>query len=144
MCGISGLIIKERQALPLEEIGDLMNQSLKHRGPDDNGVWIDKDIGLLLNHTRLSINDLSEGGKQPMLSKNKRYIIVFNGEIYNHIELKKEINDLSGDRNWKGHSDTEVLLELIDTWGLKIALDKIIGMFAFGLYDQKLKELYSC
>tara|TARA_Y100001968_G_C19448760_1_gene767059 strand:+ start:2771 stop:4717 length:1947 start_codon:yes stop_codon:yes gene_type:complete len=134
MCGISGIIINERCSLPLENLGISMNQELKHRGPDNSGHFLDINQGLLLNHTRLSINDLSKKGNQPMTSKSGRYVIVFNGEIYNHIELKKELKS-----NWDGNSDTEVLLAGIEEWGLETTLNNSIGMFAFALYDQKEK-----
>ena len=142
MCGISGIVFKNRQRLPIEEIGDKMNKALYHRGPDDNGIWTNQNEGILLNHTRLSINDLTTAGKQPMVSYNSRYVLTFNGEIYNFKELRKELEVLNEFIPWKGNSDTEVLLELINYLGIKKTLMKLKGMFAFALYDQREKKLF--
>ena len=137
MCGISGLIKKQEISLNIENIGREMNSKLKHRGPDDAGIYYNHSIGLLINHTRLSINDVSSNGHQPMESNSGRYIISFNGEIYNFQNLKKEIETCAYQINWKGHSDTEIFLAAIDIWGLDITLKKAIGMFAIALYDKQ-------
>tara|TARA_Y100001968_G_scaffold333938_1_gene401422 strand:+ start:110 stop:2056 length:1947 start_codon:yes stop_codon:yes gene_type:complete len=137
MCGISGLIKTQKCSLDLKDLGNKMNENLRNRGPDDSGIFYDNQKGILINHTRLSINDLSTNGHQPMESNSRRYIISFNGEIYNFTNLKKEIENSSYEVYWKGHSDTEVLLAAIDHWGLKDSLKKIIGMFAIALYDKE-------
>ena len=136
MCGINGIFSIE-QSLPVA-IDDLirnMNNALTHRGPDDEGVFIDHQAGLALGHRRLSIIDLSPSGHQPMEdpSKNK---IVFNGEIYNYQEIKNKINS----HDFKTTSDTEVLMSLLATKGVS-ALDELNGMFAFAFYNQSAREL---
>ena len=141
MCGISGLIYKGGSLLNMEELGREMNSNLKHRGPDDSGIYYNNKIGILINHTRLAINDLSNNGHQPMESNSGRYIISFNGEIYNFCKLRKEIENSSYQINWKGHSDTEILLSAIDIWGLEHTLNKVIGMFSIALYDKREETL---
>ncbi len=142
MCGIVGfwdLKKKYRSEKILSIIND-MTKTLDHRGPDSKGCWINKDKNLALGHRRLSILEISNLGKQPMESKNKRYIIVFNGEIYNFIDL---INDLKKDgTNIDTKSDTRVLLEAFSYWGIKKTINKISGMFAFSLWDNYKKKLY--
>jgi len=113
-----------------------MITSLFHRGPDDEGTWIDRKYGIALGHRRLSILDLSSAGHQPMHSKSGRYVIVFNGEIYNHKQIREELEELSGCQ-WAGHSDTEVILSSVEEWGLEGALKRFIGMFAIALWDRK-------
>ncbi|WP_413677058.1 asparagine synthase (glutamine-hydrolyzing) [Prochlorococcus marinus] len=142
MCGIAGLICKDRQILALDEIGSKMNTSLLNRGPDDSGIWIDNDIGILLSHTRLSVNDLSKAGHQPMLSSSNRFVLTFNGEIYNHWDLRQELEITQGSQNWKSHSDTETLIQAIECWGVYKTLTKLIGMFAFGIFDRKENKFY--
>lgn len=110
-----------------------MTDAIAHRGPDDTGVWSDQSAGLGLAHRRLSILDLSPAGHQPMFSASGRYVIAFNGEIYNHLELRAELPALP----WRGHADTETLLAAIDAWGLKSTLEKSVGMFAFALWDRE-------
>ena len=129
MCGISGIISKSdvRQIIFAENF----NKILKHRGPDGNGIWYSKKNDVCFFHTRLAIQDLSNNGHQPMISSSNRYIISFNGEIYNHLKLRKLIPGFK----WRGLSDTETLLELIDHFGINETLNKIEGMFAFALYD---------
>ncbi|MEO7244927.1 MAG: asparagine synthetase B, partial [Rubrivivax sp.] len=113
-----------------------MTERLVHRGPDDAGHWIDGAIGVALGHRRLSIVDLSPAGHQPMVSPSGRYVIAFNGEIYNHLELRTMLE--RGGRAppaWRGHSDTESLLAAFDAIGPEAALQASIGMFAFALWD---------
>ena len=131
MCGICGYI--SSKDINIEE----MNSSIIHRGPDNQGIFFDKDIGL--GHTRLSILDLSEESNQPMVSRSKRYILVYNGEIYNFIELKKELEALGV--IFRRHSDTEVVLEGFGQWGTAL-FEKLNGMFAFSIYDKELNRLY--
>lgn len=135
MCGIAGYIGNYNPEKCLKE----MLSTLKHRGPDDNGYWSDTNVGLA--HTRLSILDTSRLGHQPMISKSGRYVIVFNGEIYNHLDLRDELKKDSK-FSWRGSSDTETLLTCIEVWGVDKTLKKIMGMYAFSIFDRKKKSLY--
>ena len=138
MCGIVGFIAKDHfDFIPV--LGDMID-CINHRGPDDKGVWVDANNGVGLGHARLSILDLSSAGHQPMNSMSSRFTIVFNGEIYNHKSLRKELNNC-GVLDWKGWSDTEVLLMAIETWGIDLTLKKIIGMFAFAVWDKQQRTL---
>ena len=123
MCGIAG-IIDFKDSLNVKDI-HLMMKTIKHRGPDDEGLYVDGNIAL--GHVRLSIRDLSKAGHQPMFSCDKRYCIIFNGEIYNHNFLRTELESIAH-RNWLGHSDTETLLVAIEQWGLDKPLKKSKGM----------------
>ena len=118
-----------------------MNSAISHRGPDTNGAWLDKNSGIVLGHQRLSIIDLSVTGNQPMQSSSSRFILTYNGEIYNHLKIRRELEKTSSNIKWRGSSDTETLLEAIDFWGIEITLKKIEGMFAFGLWDKKTRCL---
>jgi len=117
-----------------------MTESLRHRGPDASGDFFDDVNGLGLGHRRLSILDLSEQGSQPMESHSGRYVITYNGEVYNAPELRAELDQVAS-RSWRGHSDTEVLLEAVETWGIEEALRRSNGMFAFGLWDRRERAL---
>lgn len=140
MCGLTGfLLADQRQYGQRDAIVRKMASTLSHRGPDDSGVWIDDRVALA--HRRLSILDLSPAGHQPMRSSSGRYVIVFNGEIYNHLELRKELEASDYVSGWHGHSDTETLLAAISAWGLVSALKKCVGMFAFALWDTHAHEL---
>src|SRR4029077_18856942 len=119
-------------------IAEAMGQSISHRGPDDSGVWIDNESGLVLAHRRLSVVDLSPAGHQPMFSPDRRYVIVFNGEIYNHLALRKELGNLP----WRGHSDTETLLACFDACVVEPTLKRAVGMFAFALWDRASRLLF--
>ena len=144
MCGIAGLwLINSSPEPEIRETLDRMVKAIAHRGPDDSGLWTNEKIGLGLGHRRLSILDLSAAGHQPMVSKSGRYLIVFNGEIYNHLELRHQL-EIEGclRNNWHGLSDTETLIEAIELWGLKKTLDLISGMFAFALWDKERKKLF--
>jgi asparagine synthase (glutamine-hydrolysing) len=140
MCGIAGFW----QAQPenkesLLETARAMARTLVHRGPDDGGVWVDPESNIGLCHRRLSIIDLSSAGHQPMGSTCGRYIIVFNGEIYNFLELKRELLNLG--RTFRGTSDTEVLLEGLAEWGIAKLVPRLNGMFAFAVWDRLEKVL---
>lgn len=138
MCGIVGYISNSK--IDHQTVIQKMMDALSHRGPDDDGYWIDDNYGVVLGHRRLSILDLSQEGYQPMLSACDRYVLVFNGEIYNFIELRKEL-ELLGHR-FRGHSDTEIMLAAISQWGLENAVTKFNGMFAFALWDKKERLLH--
>jgi asparagine synthase (glutamine-hydrolysing) len=112
-----------------------MRQTLAHRGPDGHGLWCDPAAGVALAHTRLAILDLSAAGHQPMVSGSGGLVIVFNGEIYNHRDLRRQVEQTAR-IDWKGHSDTEILLEAIAAWGAESTLKRIVGQFAFALWDR--------
>src|SRR5687767_10425379 len=119
-----------------------MAGSLAHRGPDDQGVWTDRESGIAFAHRRLSIVDLSAAGHQPMASKDGRWMLSYNGEIYNHAALRSELEESGrAPQAWAGHSDTETLVECIAAWGLEAALAKSVGMFAISLWDHKERRL---
>lgn len=141
MCGIAGFIADPDRALPLERIATAMADTLRHRGPDDAGVWTDPAHGIALAHRRLSIVDLSPAGHQPMISACQRYVLSFNGEIYNHAELRAELERAGQAPPWRGHSDTEVLLAAAAAWGLPRALEQSVGMFALALWDRHARTL---
>jgi asparagine synthase (glutamine-hydrolysing) len=140
MCGIAGLLggLDSNN----EDVLRSMARAIAHRGPDDEGVWLDREAGVGLAHRRLSIVDLSPLGHQPMLSSDGRYVIVFNGEIYNHVDLRTELG-ASGRHSgaWRGHSDTETLIEAIAAWGLQATLERCVGMFALALWDKRARSL---
>ena len=121
-----------------------MNERLKHRGPDDKGTWIDNKKVVSFSHRRLSIVDLSEAGHQPMISKCGRYVIVFNGEIYNHRLIRNQIETYTNNSKsilWEGQSDTETILEAISIWGFEKSINKFIGMFSIACWDKEKNEL---
>jgi asparagine synthase (glutamine-hydrolysing) len=143
MCGIAGFLDpKRRLSAPMEQILNMLTV-LAHRGPDNHGVWFDSSMGIGLGHRRLSIMDLSSEGNQPMVSRGGRYVIAYNGEIYNHREVRKDLEKSTDELIvWRGHSDTEVLLAAIEEWGLNSVLRRINGMFAFVLWDRKEQILH--
>lgn len=136
MCGIAGMW--GTGSIAPGAVVPAMTAALRHRGPDSSDVWSSSDGSIGLGHSRLAIVDLSEYGRQPMKSRSARFVIVFNGEIYNHLELR---NKLSGEFSWRGHSDTETILEAIEQWGLEQALKSTVGMFAIGLWDRQNSTL---
>ena len=118
-----------------------MGESLAHRGPDDSGVWCDHNSEIALSHQRLSILDLSSAGHQPMISTSGRFVTVFNGEIYNHLEIRDELQKEEAQPDWLGHSDTETFLAAVEAWGLEDTLRQTVGMFALALWDRKERPL---
>lgn len=135
MCGLAGFLsFSGPDAAP---IALRMADALAHRGPDDHGLWQEEAVGLALAHRRLAIVDLSPAGHQPMVSAGGRYVVVFNGEIYNHLTLRKDL----GERPWRGHSDTETLLAAVESWGLAKTLDRLVGMFSLALWDRQDRTL---
>src|SRR5258708_17573444 len=141
MCGIAGFIGVQPGAGPcgLDGVAIAMTRSLQHRGPDDQGQWIDRDAGAALVHLRLSIVDLSPAGHQPMTSADGRYVIIFNGEAYSFQEIRKDLE--ARGVSFRGHSDTEVILESITLFGLGATLKRMIVMFAIALWDKKERTL---
>ena len=141
MCGIAGFWnphgLNEGHA---RDILTDMTNVIRHRGPDDSGSWTDAAAGIALGFRRLSILDLSPTGHQPMESETSRYVIIFNGEIYNFQELRREL--LNGGHRFRGRSDTEVLLAAVSAWGVQEALQRFNGMFAFALWDRELRTLH--
>lgn len=140
MCGIAGFWHPTASYNPTD-VAHSMHVAIAHRGPDDFGVQTIDTVGLTLIHRRLSILDLSSAGHQPMQSLNKRWTIVFNGEIYNHAVLKHELETQFGVLPWRGHSDTETLLMAFEHWGIEATLVKLVGMFAIALYDAQTRQL---
>lgn len=134
MCGIAGLFFPKHQ-VALDSAIKAMTGSIAYRGPDDQGHYVAQERGLALGHLRLAIVDLSSTGAQPMSSSSARYVISYNGEIYNTSELRRRVEERRGPQAWRGRSDTEVLLEAIETLGIEAALDAANGMFAFALWD---------
>ena len=138
MCGITGICNYRED--PEENIKK-MNAKLIRRGPDAGGFWIEKNDRVVMGHRRLSIIDLTDNGSQPMVSKNERYVITFNGEIYNYKTLYRQMIMDGAQKKMRGESDTEILIEAIAFYGVKKALSYVKGMFAFALYDRKEKKI---
>jgi asparagine synthase (glutamine-hydrolysing) len=144
MCGIVGYA-SSTASITKMELSDTvarMANTLHHRGPDGSGTWVDQDAGIGLGHRRLAVIDLSEHGRQPMISASGRYVVTFNGEIYNFHEIRHELDTIGVTQAWRGHSDTEVLLAAIDAFGLDITVNKCVGMFAFALWDRAERVLH--
>lgn len=160
MCGLTGFLQPRGfAAATAEALAGRMADTLAHRGPDSSGTWVDGAAGIALAHRRLSILDLSAAGHQPMLSPSGRYVIAFNGEIYNHLDLRRQLDDNAAETGlaeraaadgvsspptvpWRGHSDTETLLAGFDFWGIEATLTRILGMFALALWDRADHVLY--
>lgn len=139
MCGIAGIFVRSEAAFRPGEVAAGMAARLVHRGPDDAGLWIDETAGVALAHRRLSIIDTSSGGHQPMASPSGRYTIAYNGEIYNFYEIRQDL--IGAGATFRTQSDTEVLLAAIETWGLTAALARVVGMYAFALWDARARQL---
>lgn len=138
MCGLAGFCDAEGGDLSfLRSRGLGMAAALAHRGPDAGAVWVDPEAGAVLAHRRLSVVDLSPAGAQPMVSACGRWVIAYNGEIYNAAEVARDLPGIA----WRGHSDTEILLEACAAWGVREALPRFIGMFAFALWDRAERRL---
>lgn len=137
MCGFAGILGRDART----EVALNMAAAIINRGPDDVGVWADVDASIALAHRRLSVVDLSPAGHQPMASISDRYVIVFNGEIYNHLDMRTELEKSGVAFQWRGHSDTETLLAGIEVWGLEATLQRSTGMFAIALWDKQTSVL---
>lgn len=139
MCGLAGAL---RSGGSVDkDVVRRMNEAIAHRGPDDFGVWSDADAGITVGHRRLAIVDLSAAGHQPMMSVSGRFVLAFNGEIYNHLDIRVELERAGHAPAWRGHSDTETLLAGISAWGLEATLARCNGMFAIALWDRETREL---
>ena len=143
MCGIAGILEPARRGIAdLRQRLEPMNGLLAHRGPDADGLWIDTDAGIGLGHRRLSIVDVTPAGAQPMASADGRWITTYNGELYNTAELRSEVERANPDVRWRGHSDTEVLLEAVSLWGVVEAIKRCNGMFALAFWDRRERRLW--
>ena len=139
MCGLAGALTFAPSRGARAEI-EAMTAVLRHRGPDAGAVFADESAGIALGHRRLAVIELSERGAQPMHSANGRFVLVFNGEIYNHLALRRELNATQV-VEWRGTSDTETLIECFAAWGVAPTLDRAVGMFAFALWDRAERQL---
>ena len=139
MCGIAGFLTGSNGQGSLADIAGAMSGSLNHRGPDDHGMWVDAEAGVALAHRRLSIVELSQAGHQPMVSGDGRYVMSYNGEVYSHEDMRPAL--IARGVNFRGRSDTEVILESIAAFGLDKTLPQLIGMFAIALWDRHARTL---
>jgi asparagine synthase (glutamine-hydrolysing) len=138
MCGIAGVF--GDGGADLGRTVEAMVASIRYRGPDDIGVCCEPPVGLGLGHARLSVLDLSLDGHQPMVSASGRYVISYNGEVYNFLDLHRELEEYGA--KFRGHSDTEVMLAAIERWGVESAVTRFVGMFAFVLWDRADQVLH--
>ncbi len=142
MCGIAGFWTARPSICgDLESQATRMANAIAHRGPDDSGAWADELAGIALGHRRLSIIDLSPAGHQPMASASGRFVMAFNGEIYNHLGIRAELRAVGVAPTWRGHSDTETLLAGFESWGIEATLKRTVGMFAIALWDREERTL---
>ena len=118
-----------------------MIAAISYRGPDDSGAWYNEKQGIALGHARLAIVDLSSAGHQPMTSAGDRFVIAFNGEIYNHLDLRDQLESQGSAPSWRGYSDTETLLACFSAWGVEATLKATVGMFALALWDKQAQQL---
>ncbi|MGC5327273.1 asparagine synthase (glutamine-hydrolyzing) [Brevibacillus sp. SYSU BS000544] len=137
MCGFAGIVNynKTFSNSSLTAVLKQMTDAINYRGPDGEGYWVDESLGIGLGHRRLSIIDLSSNGHQPIVSQNGRYVMIYNGEVYNHQQLARELDSLGYQR--KGHSDTEIILACFEAWGIDQSIQRFVGMFAIALFDRK-------
>ena len=143
MCGFAGFFGPLRSSSASDDLATLerMGNAIAHRGPDDSGQWADPDSRIGLSHRRLAIVDLTAAGHQPMHSANGRYVLAFNGEIYNHMDLRAELDKSGLAPSWRGHSDTETLLASFAAWGVQKTVERAIGMFAMAVWDREYRKL---
>jgi asparagine synthase (glutamine-hydrolysing) len=143
MCGIAGLcVLPSNFSADLELIATRMGATIEHRGPDASGRWHNAELGVALAHQRLAVVDLTPAGQQPMASATGRYVIAFNGEFYNHLKLRNELEVLGLAPPWRGHADTETILAAIEAWGLESALNRSAGMWSMALVDRQERLLH--
>jgi asparagine synthase (glutamine-hydrolysing) len=141
VCGIAGLFTAGKDPRSVATVAQ-MTETLRHRGPDGDGLWSDMEAGVALGHRRLSIIDVSPQGAQPMISAGGRFVMVFNGEIYNHGDLRAELEASGAAPAWRGHSDSEILLQAIEAWGFEPALRRAEGQMAIVVWDRIERRLY--
>lgn len=142
MCGITGVLFGCARGSAFD-IVTRMAEQIVHRGPDGQGEWIDTDVGIGLAHRRLAVLDISPAGHQPMVSASGRFVIVYNGEIYNYLAIRRELDAKNlAPEKWRGHSDTEVILAAIEAWGVETATKHFVGMFAIAVWDRQEKKLF--
>jgi asparagine synthase (glutamine-hydrolysing) len=142
MCGIAGVLRPGGgEDSTLAGLAARMTETMMRRGPDAGGTWTNAAAGVGFGHRRLSILDLSEAGAQPMRSECGRLTVTFNGELYNHLDIRADLEASGAAPNWRGHSDTETLLYAVRAWGAATALQRFVGMFAFALWDEKERTL---
>ena len=141
MCGLAGFLGgRARDGDTALNVLRLMTETIVHRGPDADGHWLDAQAGIALGHRRLAVVDLSAAGAQPMQAESGRYVIAFNGEIYNHLNLRADLDGCCSP-GWRGHSDTETLLACFDCWGVEATIKKCNGMFAIAVWDRQTQTL---
>ncbi|MCU1586450.1 MAG: asnB [Microbacteriaceae bacterium] len=141
MCGICGCYQDPSGSPIAPSVITKMNERISHRGPDGGGQWVDATVGLMLGHRRLAIQDITAAGHQPMVSPSGNLILSFNGEIYNHLELRDALAAQGQAPEWAGHSDTETLLACLEAWGVEVTLGAAVGMFSLALWDRDSLEL---
>jgi asparagine synthase (glutamine-hydrolysing) len=141
MCGIAGFLSPAPLAPEAQHWARAMGDRLRHRGPDGRDEWLDAQAGIALAHRRLAIVDLTDAGRQPMASADGRWVITFNGEIYNHLALRQQLEAQGRAPAWRGHSDTETLLAAVAAWGVEVAIGRTVGMFALALWDRQDRAL---
>ena len=144
MCGIAGFWAHDTAGAPADATATAlaMADRIRYRGPDDRGAWCDTDAGYAVAHRRLAILDLSPAGHQPMRSASERWVLTYNGEIYNHLHLREQLAAAHAAPRWRGHSDTETLLAAVEAWGVESTLKRSVGMFAFALWDRAERTLW--
>src|SRR5690349_3266883 len=143
MCGLAGIMSAGGETVDTlrTQVGAMADR-LRHRGPDDAGLWIDAAAGIALGFRRLAIVDLTPAGHQPMSSSTGRFTIVFNGEVFNSRDLARELSGSGA--HFRGHSDTEVMLAAFECWGVEAAVRRFVGMFAFAVWDARTRRLHLC
>lgn len=143
MCGFVGFLGKAARVPSADAEAELRRMAgrIRSRGPDDSGTWHDPEHGVGLGHRRLAVIDLSQAGHQPMVSPGGRYVIAFNGEIYNYLSLRSELEAAGAAPHWRGHSDTETFLAGFEHWGIEGTLQRCVGMFAFAVWDREQRQL---
>lgn len=142
MCGLAGFLTNSSQDTDLKQVASNMADRIAHRGPDDRGAWSDQGAGIAMAHRRLAIVDLGAAGHQPMHSCSRRWVLVYNGEIYNHLDIRRRLESSGVAPAWRGGSDTETLVASIEAWGIEEAIKQSVGMFAIAAWDCKERALW--